>query len=96
MLFLIAGGAKLLSVYGGAAILKRLDPVLRMPGWLLMSPAGVVEVGVGLLGVLAKGRLFPGAEVAVVVGRFDFGIALWIGIHKSKETRPRLGGVGGC
>ena len=73
MLFLIAGRAKLLSVFGGAIILKWLDPALRLPGWLLMSPAGVVEVGVGLLCALAKGCLCPRAVVAVVVGWFDFG-----------------------
>ena len=58
MLFLVAGGAKLISVFGDATILKWPDPVLRSPWWLLTSIAGMVEVVVGSLCVLAKDRLF--------------------------------------
>ena len=72
VLFLIVGGAKLIGVFGDATILKWPDPVLRLPGWLLMSTAGIVEVVVGSLCVLGKDRLFPCAVVAVVGGWFDF------------------------
>lgn len=52
--------------------MKWLDLVLRLPWYLLMSAASIVEEGVVSLCVLAKDGLFPGAVVAVVVGRFDF------------------------
>ena len=58
VLFLLVGGAKLISVFGDATILKWPDPVLRLPWWLLMSIAGVVEVAVGLLVRVGKRSSF--------------------------------------
>ena len=46
-LFLIAGGAKLISVFDDAKRLKLPDPALRLPWWLLMSTAGIVDAVVG-------------------------------------------------
>ena len=71
MLFLVAGGAKLIGVFGDATILKLPDPVLRLPWWILMATAGMVEVAVGSL-CAGKGSSFSGAVLAVVVGRIDF------------------------
>ena len=48
-LFLIAGGAKLISVFGEAKRLKLPDSVLRLPWWLLMATAGMLE---GIAGAL--------------------------------------------
>ena len=70
MLFLIAGEAKLLSVFGDAKILKWPDPVLRLPGAFdgrrRHRGSGWIAVRVG------EGLSFSGAVVAVVGGRFDF------------------------
>ena len=56
MLFLVAGGAKLISVFEDAKILKLLDPVLRLPWWLLMSTAGMVNLEFSLAELLAVGE----------------------------------------
>lgn len=58
MLFLVAGGGKLISVFGDATILKLPDPVLRLPWWLLMATASMVEMAVGSLCVLEKTASF--------------------------------------
>ena len=72
MLFLVAGGAKLISVFGDATIWKLPDPVLGWPWWLLMAAASIGEVG-GWIAVRVDERSsFSSAVVAVVGGRFDF------------------------
>ena len=92
MLFLIVGGAKLVSVFGDTKILKWPDPVLRLPWWLLMSTAGVVEVVVGLLCMLAKDRLIRAQSLLLLAG----GLILYRAMDwhsEAKEPCPCLGGL---
>lgn len=92
MLFLIVGGAKLISVFGDAKILKLPDPVLRLPWWLLMSTAGIVEVVVGSLCVLGKDRLSRAQALLLLSG----GLILYRAMDwhsEAKEPCPCLGGL---
>ena len=74
MLFLVAGGAKLISVFEDAKILKLLDPVLRLPWWLLMSTAGMVNLEFSLAELLAVGK----GPLAACQNNFRQLITIWI------------------
>ena len=58
VLFVVVGLAKVASVFGGAELLGKPDPVFGFMWRELMVVAGLVEIAVGLVCLLGKSRLF--------------------------------------
>ncbi len=64
VLFFIVGGAKLVSVFGDARILKLPDTVLPLPGQVLMAIAGAAETAIGAACVFGRKLLVTMAKAA--------------------------------
>ncbi len=92
VLFVIVGLAKLVSVFGEAELLGKLDPVSGISWRVLMTVAGLGEVEVGAVCLLGKSRLFRAESLLFLAG----GLLLYRGLYErsgAKEPCKCLGGL---
>jgi len=92
ILFLLTGGAKLISGIGTARILNNPDPVFLISFRHILYVAAVAELSVAAICLLSKNRKLQAGLIALLASNFllyRFGL-YWLGYH---STCPCLGNL---